>query len=334
MNSFLTSVNRRSILKAAALAPLITATSLTRSASASDPEWPTRAVKVVVPFSAGGVADVVARIVSKGLSERWNRPVVVENVVGAGGNIGLGNLVRGEADGYMLALAPGGNLTINPHYYKSLPFDVSRDFAPITLLADAPNVLVVSPKLGVRTMKELIELARSRPEGLTYASPGDGSTQHLAGALLSLRTKTKLLHVPYRGLVPALTDVLSGEVNMIFTATVTVAGHIHEGKLVALAIAGPKRTESLPNVPSMLEAGVSDFDANSWYGFIAKAGTPEWLVQRLNKDINDVLKVESDRLVAMGLVPSGKGPKQFADLIENESKRWKTVITEAGIRQQ
>lgn len=277
---------------------------------------------------------MVARVISKGLSERWNRPVVVENVAGAGGNIGLGNLVRGETDGYMLALAPGGNLTINPHYYKSLPFDVSRDFAPITLVADAPNVLVVTPKLGVRTVKELLELSRNRPDGLTYASPGDGSTQHLAGALLSLRTKTKFLHVPYRGLVPALTDVLSGEVDMIFTATATVAAHIQEGKLVALAIAGPKRVDSLPNVPSMVEAGVPDFDANSWYGFVAKTGTPDWLLERLNKDINDVLKVENDRLVTLGLVPSGKGLKQFADLIESDSKRWKTVMSEAGIGQQ
>lgn len=300
----------------------------------AEPSWPQKPVRVVVPFSAGGVADVLARIVGQRLSEKWGQPVIMENVTGAGGNIGMAEAIKREPDGYTIVLAPGGNLTINPHYYKKLPFDVDKDFVPVTILADAQNVLVVASKLGVTTLKELIEVGQKRPQGLTYASPGEGSTQHLAGALLQLKTQVKALHVPYRGVAPALNDVMSGEVDMMFVAVSSAAPLVRSGKLVPLAIAGPQRAAILPDVRSMPEVGYPDFSANSWYSFVVRTGTPDAIVQKLNKDINDVLKQDRDRIVALGLLPSGKGLGDFAAIMHDESLRWKSVITSAGIVQQ
>lgn len=327
-------LHRRRLLQAAAAPVLAGFGANLLAQGAGDSRWPAKPVRFVVPFSAGGVADVIARVVGKGLSDRWGQPVTVENLTGAGGNIGMADVLRHPADGYNMVLAPGGNLTINPHYLKEMPFDVVRDFDPVTVLADSPNVLVVSPKLGVKTVRELIAAARKLPNGLTYASPGDGSTQHLAGALFGIKADCKVLHVPYRGFAPALTDVMSGQVDMIFVATATVAPHVREGKLVALAIAGPKRTPSMPDVPSMQEAGVSDFDANSWYGVVVRKGTPEAVRVALNRDINEVLKAEAERMKGLGLVPSGKGLQQFADIINEESSRWKAVMAKANIGQK
>jgi tripartite-type tricarboxylate transporter receptor subunit TctC len=304
------------------------------SAWAADPTWPSRSVRIIVPFSAGGIADVLARTVGQRLGEKWSQQVIIENVTGAGGNIGMAEAIKGNPDGYTVVLAPGGNLTINPHYYKKLPFDVDKDFIPVTILADAPNVLVVSQKLGVATFKDLVELGRKRAQGLTYASPGEGSTQHLAGAMLGLKTNVKTLHVPYRGLTPGLNDVVSGEVDMMFLAVSTAAPFIESGKLVPLAIAGPQRVALLPNVPSMPEVGQPDFKANSWYAFVVRTGTPDAIVQKLNKDINEVLKQDHDHIVALGVVPSGKGLGDFAVAMREESLRWKNVISSAGISQQ
>jgi tripartite-type tricarboxylate transporter receptor subunit TctC len=300
----------------------------------AEPSWPQRPVRVVVPFSAGGVADVLARVVGQRLSEKWGQPVSMENVTGAGGNIGMAEVVKGKPDGQTIVLAPGGNLTINPHYYKKLPFDVDRDFIPVTILADAQNVLVAAPKLGVTTLKGLIELGHKRPEGLSYASPGEGSTQHLAGALLQLKAQVKALHIAYRGFAPALNDVMSGEVDMMFLSVSSAAPYIKSGKLVALAIAGPERAAILPDVPSMPEVGYPDFNANSWYSFVVRSGTPDEIVKKMNKDINDVLKQERDRIIGLGLLPSGKGLRDFSALMKDESLRWKGVITSAGIVQQ
>lgn len=303
-------------------------------AFAADSSWPDKPVRVIIPFSAGGVADVLARIVGGRLSEKWRQPVVLENLTGAGGNIGMAEAVKGKPDGYTIVLAPGGNLTINPHYYKKLPFDVDRDFIPVTILAEAQNVLVVPAKLGVSSLKELIELGRKRPQGLTYASPGEGSTQHLAGALLEARSKVKALHVPYRGFAPALNDVISGEVDMMFLAVSSAAPHIEAKKLVGLAIAGPERATILPDVPSMPQAGFPGFNANSWYSFVVRSGTPGAIVKQLHKDISDAVVQERGKILELGLLPSGKGLEEFASMMRDESQRWKELMTSAGISQQ
>jgi tripartite-type tricarboxylate transporter receptor subunit TctC len=302
-------------------------------AHAADP-WPQHAVRIVVPFATGGPADALARFVGQGLSQRWGQPVVVENKPGAGGNIGMAEGANAKPDGYTLVLAPGGNLTINPHYYSKLPFDVFKDFAPVTILAEAPNVLVASPKLGVKTLKELIAYGKQKPEGVTFASPGDGSTQHIAGEMLGLEGGFKTLHIPYKGLSPAITDVISGQVDVLVVAVATALPFIQSKQLVPLGIAGMSRSNVLPDVPTMHEAGLPNFDATSWYALVTRAGTPPDLVAKINEDINEVLKQQREKIVGLGLVPSGKGTKEFASLMQAESERWKTAITRAGIKGQ
>lgn len=307
---------------------------LSLNSAFADSPWPQRSVQVTIPFSAGGVADVVARMVGERLSEKWRQPVIMENITGAGGNIGMTEALKRDADGHTIVLAPGGNLTINPHYYKALKFDVDKDFIPVTILADAPNVLVAAPKLGVSTLQELIAVGKKRPDGLTYASPGVGSTQHLAGALLEQKAGVKALHIPYRGLTPALNDLITGQVDIMFLAVSTAAPHIEAKKLIPLAIAGPERAAMLPNVPSMPEVGYPDFNANSWYAFVVRSGTPDAVVSKINKDANDVLVQERTRITELGLLPSGKGLADFATLMRAESMRWKQLIESAGIAQQ
>jgi tripartite-type tricarboxylate transporter receptor subunit TctC len=297
--------------------------------------YPAKPVRIIVPFAAGGVADLLPRIVGQKLSEKWGQPVVVENKVGASGNIGMAEGARAAADGYTLVLAPTGNLTVNPFLFN-LPFDTAKDFTPITVLATSPNVLVVHPSVPARNFRELVAYAKTNPGKLNFASPGEGSGAHLAGELLNIEADIKTQHVPYKGIAPAVNDLLGGQVQMMFAGISTVLQHIKTGKLVAIAIATPQRSAQLPDVPTVAESGLAGFDVTSWYGLVARSGTPPEIVQKIHRDTVEALGSEDVRakLAALGLEPMGNSPAAFERMIASESRKWSGIVRKANIQPQ
>jgi len=297
--------------------------------------WPSRPVRIIVPFPAGGVADLLPRLVGQKLSEKWGQPVIVENKAGAAGNIGMGEGARAAPDGYTLVLAPTGNLTVNPYLFK-LPFDTAKDFAPITVLATSPNVLVVHPSVPAKTFAELIAYAKANPGKLNFASPGAGSGAHLAGELLNLDAGIQAQHVPYKGLAPAVTDLLGGQVQMMFAGISTVIQHVKNGKLVALAIASPSRSPQLPDVPTVAESGIPGFDVTSWYGLVARAGTPPAVIEKIQRDAAEALRDPGvrEKLAGLGLEPMGNTPAEFGAMIAAESLKWGDIVRKAHIQAQ
>jgi tripartite-type tricarboxylate transporter receptor subunit TctC len=261
---------------------------------------------------------------------------VVENKVGASGNIGMAEGARAAADGYTLVLAPTGNLTVNPTLFPKLPFDTHRDLAPVTLLAQSPNVLVVHPSVPAKTLSELIAYAKANPGKLNFASPGDGSGAHLAGELLNIDAGIKAVHVPYKGIAPAVNDLLGGNVQMMFAGISTILQHVKSGKLVAIAIASPKRNPQLPDVPTVAESGLPGFDVTSWYGIVTRAGTPPEIIRKLQRDMAEALQAEDvkARLASLGLEPVGNTPEQFDALIKAESRKWNDIMRKANIQPQ
>ena len=314
------------LLAAIALVPLM--------ALAQD--YPTKPVRIIVPFAAGGVADLLPRMVGEKLSQKWGQPVVVENKVGAAGNIGMAEGARAAPDGYTLTLAPTGNLTVNPSLFPNLPFDTARDFTPVTMLAQVANVLVVHPSVPAKNFRELVAYARANPDKLNFASPGDGSGAHLAGELMKLEAGVDMVHVPYKGLAPAVNDLLGGQVQVMFAGISTVIQHVKSGKLTALAIASPKRSPQLPDVPTVAESGIAGFEVISWYGIVARAGTPPAVVQKIQRDMAEALAMEDVRgkLAAQGLEPVGNTPEQFGSAIQGESRKWGDIVRRAGIKAQ
>ena len=298
--------------------------------------YPSKPVRVIVPFAAGGVADLLPRIVGEKLAQKWGQPVVVENKVGAAGNIGMAEGARAAPDGYTLLLAPTGNLTVNPTLFPNLPFDTQRDLAPVTLLAQSPNVLVVHPSVPAKSFKELVAYAKANPDKLNFASPGEGSGAHLAGELLNLEAGIKTTHVPYKGLAPAVNDLLGGNVQMMFAGISSVLQHVKGGKLVALAIASPKRNPQLPDVPTVAESGLPGFDVTSWYGIVVRSGTPQPIVRKIQRDMAEAIHGEDvkAKLAGLGLEPVGDTPEEFAAIIAAETKKWGEIVRKAGIKVQ
>ena len=303
------------------------------SLAASQDNYPARPVTIVVPYPAGGVADLLPRLVGEKLTQKWGKAVIVENKAGASGNIGMAYVAQQPADGYTFALAPAGNLTVNPTLFKNLPFDTARDFTPVTLLANVPNVLVVNPAVPAKTFGELVAYAKANPGKLNFASPGDGSGAHLAGELLKLDAGLDLVHVPYKGLAPAVNDLLGGQVQMMFAGVSTVIQQVKSGKLRALAVAGPHRLDALPGVPTVAESGYPGFDVTSWYGIVAKAGTPPEVIRKAQADMAEALHQPdvAKKLEDLGLEPVGDTPQQFGALIQSESRKWGEIVTKAKI---
>ncbi len=298
--------------------------------------YPNKPVRIIVPFSAGGVADALPRIVGERLAQKWGQPVIVENKVGASGNIGMAEGARAAPDGYTLVLAPAGNLTVNPTLFPKLPFDTYADLTPVTLLAQSPNVLVVHPSVPAKSLRDLIAYAKSNPDKLNFASPGDGSGAHLAGELLKIDAGVKATHVPYKGIAPAVNDLLGGNVQMMFAGISTVLQHVKAGKLVALAIASPQRSPQLPEVPTVAESGLPGFDVTSWYGIVTRAGTPPAIVRKLQRDMAEALGNEEvkAKLAGLGLEPVGNTPEAFDALIKTESRKWTDIVRKANIQPQ
>jgi tripartite-type tricarboxylate transporter receptor subunit TctC len=296
--------------------------------------YPSRPIRFVVPWPAGGVADTVARVVADKLSERLGQRLIVENRPGAAGNIGMAAVAAAPADGYTLVLTPTGNLTVNQSLFKNLQFDTARDFLPLTVLATVPNVLVVSAELPVKTVIELVAYAKANPGKLTFASPGAGSGAHLAGELLKADAGIDMLHVPYTGIAPAMNDVVGGRVSLMFLGISSALPQIHAATLRPLAIAALQRSPQLPDVPLVADAGFPGFDVTSWYGVAVHSGTPPEIVDRLYRETAEVLKRADvkERFAGMGVEPGGLAPAAFGELVRSESKKWGDIIVRANIK--
>jgi len=297
-------------------------------------DYPNRPVKLVVPYPAGGPADVLGRLVIQKLWEAFGVPVIADNRAGANGNIGTDFVVKAQPDGYTMLINTGAT-TINAHVYRSLPFDLLRDLGPVTMVA-APSglVMVAHPSLGVGSVNELIALAKQKPGQISFASSGSGSALQLAGEVFSARAGVKLLHVPYKGAGPAFNDLLSGQVQLMFPATVSVMPYINSGRLRVLAQTGASREASLPNVPTLAEEGLGDIDITGWFGIWVPARTPESIVRRLYAEIARALKAPDvrERFAALGVSPSGMSPEEFAEFVREEYERVGKYVKETGMQ--
>jgi tripartite-type tricarboxylate transporter receptor subunit TctC len=296
-------------------------------------DYPVRPVHMIVPFPAGGPTDLVARLLSAKLPAILGQPLVVENRPGAGGNIGTDSVAKSAPDGYTLVSVGPGALIINPLLGK-VPYDTMRDFAPVTIMAVAPNALVAHPSFPAKTVAELIALARAKPGAINYASGGTGSTPHLAGALFAVMAKVQLTHVPYKGTGPATADLVGGQVQIAFLGIPTVLPHIRSGKLRALAVTGKRRSPELPGVPTVEEAGVPGYELSPWYGLLAPAGTPRAVITRLADEVTKIVRAPEmrEQLSAQGAEPTGGAPEEFARTLRSDAATWKKVVKEAGIR--
>ncbi|WP_046111226.1 Bug family tripartite tricarboxylate transporter substrate binding protein [Aquincola tertiaricarbonis] len=288
---------------------------------------------IVAPFPPGGPVDTLARLLAEALGKRYGQAAVVDNVAGAAGNLGIDRVKRARPDGHTLLVVPAGNLTINPTLMPNFPFNIERDFVPVTMLAKAPNVLVASPALKIKTARELVALAKAKPATLFYASPGVGSGLHLAGELFKQQAEVDITHVPYKGTGPALNDVLGGVVPLMFSNLPATLPFIKEGKLVALGITEAARSPVAPDIPTLAEQGIPGVVVTSWYGLLAPAGTPAAVVEQLAKDAHALLAEPAmrDKLAAQGLSDATMTPADFAAHIRKETAVWAPIIKSRGI---
>ncbi|WP_151633322.1 tripartite tricarboxylate transporter substrate binding protein [Noviherbaspirillum aerium] len=306
---------------------------LAGSALAAPGNYPDRPVRMVVGYSAGGATDVIARLVAQRLSTQMGQQFIVENKAGANGNIAAELVARATPDGTTLYVAAINN-TINASLYNNLPFNFERDFAPISLIATVPNILVVHPSVPVKTVKEFIDLAKKKPGEINFASSGSGSSIHMSGELFKMMTGVEMQHIPYKGSAPAVTDLLGGRVQAMFDNAPSALPNIQNGKLRALAITGPKRSETLPDLPTMVEAGLPGYEVTSWFALVAPANTPPEIISRLNEEVNKALKVPELRasLAKLGADPSGTTPEQLRKFVSSETARWAKVVKTSGAK--
>ena len=310
----------------------IIAISLTGLSSAA--AWPDQPIKMIVPFAAGGTTDVVARIVAERLGARLGRPVIIENVAGAGGNSGAALAAKAPADGYTILMATPGQAVMNQFMYKRMPYDTATAFVPLAYIASVPSVLVVSPTLDVSSTADFLAKMKSRPGGANFGSAGMGSTGHLGGTLLSMQTGLNAQHVPYRGSAPMLQDLLAGNIQFTIDTVPGVMSFITSGTIKALAVTGKSRSPALPDVPNNTEAGIPDVEMASWLVLLAPAGTPQPIVERINSETNAAVKEPElrDRILKLGAVPEGGSPDDVAVFLRGETAKWKRVIETAGIK--
>jgi tripartite-type tricarboxylate transporter receptor subunit TctC len=302
--------------------------------AATAQEYPAKPIRLIVPFAPGGLADTSARAVADKLGARLGQTVVVENRAGASGNIGMQVVAQSAPDGYTLVLGFDGTVVINPHIFSKPGFDPLRDFAPVTKLGDATLLLVAHPSVPARNLRELIELEKSKPGSLSYGTSGTGGTPHIAGELINQRYGTKFVHVPYKGGGQAVLDVVGGQIPLVFTAVASAQQYVKSGKLVGIGVASAKRSSSLPDVPTFAESGLTDLIIDSWVGILAPAKTPRAIVDRLQREIAEVLKDPEvrSRYLTLGIEPVGNTPAQFEAQIRSDLARWEKVIKSAGIK--
>ncbi len=296
--------------------------------------YPAKPIRFIVPFAPGGGVDLIARTIGQKLGETWGQSVVVDNRSGGGGNIGTDMVAKAPPDGYTLLMGYVGNLAINPFLFRKLPYDPLKDFAPITIAATAPNVLVAYPSLPANSVKELLVLAKSKPGALNYASAGNGTVGHLVAELFKTETGTQITHIPYKGNGPALTDVLAGQVQLMFAAPGAVIQHVRSGKLKALAVASPKREPGMSEVATFAEAGYPTIEASGWYGVLTAAGTPRQIIDKLNQEIVRTMQLPDvkERLAMHGYAAVTSTPQQFRELIRSDLVKWEKVVKASGAR--
>jgi tripartite-type tricarboxylate transporter receptor subunit TctC len=295
--------------------------------------WPSRPIRFILPFPPGGGTDILGRLVAERLTASLGQPVVAENRGGAGGNVGAEAAAKSAPDGYTIVLvAP--SLAISPSLYSKLAYDPVKDFAPVSLVATVPNVMITNPSVPAKTLAEFIRLAKSKPGELNFGSGGSGTSNHLAGELFNIVAGVKLVHIPYKGVNLAMNDVISGRVQLVFIGIPAAVPHIKAGRLRALALVAPQRSSVLPDVPTVAEAGLPKFEVTTWYGILAPAGTPGPIIERLNGELGKIMHSSElkPRLEALATDPVTSTPGEFADLIRREIAKWGEVVREAGIK--
>lgn len=309
---------------------LISVAAVAIAVPVSGQEFPSRPVKIVVPQTPGGASDALARIVGQKLSEKWQQPVVVENRPGAGGNLGMEFVAQAPADGYTLLMSYVGSHAINAALYKKLPFDPERDFAPVATLATLPFVLVARPDAPFKTVRELADLGKRQP--LTFGSAGNGSVNHLLGVMFNAAAGSKLEHIPYRGAAPAMQDLMSGQISLVFTSLPSVASAIRSGSLRGIAVTSAQRSQAFAQIPTIAESGYKDFDVSPWFGLFAPAKTPPAIVRRMNQDILEILKNREviEKFQGQGADPFITQPAEFAAILKSDLAKWSEVVKASG----
>ena len=312
---------------------IVAAALIATTALAQTPPYPSKSIKIVVPFPVGGIADTFSRAIGGKLAETWGQPVVIENRAGAGGNIGADLVAKSPPDGYTLVMGNIGTHAVNQSLFKTMPFDAMKDFVPIAHVLDAEGLLVVHPSVSAKTVPELIALARSQPGRMTYASAGPGTTSHLAGELFKSVAKVDIVHVPYKGNSPAITDLVGGQTQMIFATMPTVLPMVKAGRLRAVAVIGPQRSPALPDIPTVAES-LPGFEVSNWIGLFAPAGTPPEIVARLNAEVQKVMRSPEieKRLETEGAKFISTTPQSFAAFQRAEADKWARAIREANIK--
>ena len=322
MNPFVRSILFAALSGAAALA------------AATDQPYPAKPIRLVVPFPAGGGTDIISRVVGNKLAETQKWVIVVDNRPGAGGNIGVDLTAKAPADGYTIVMGQTSNLAVNPTLYAKMPYDALKDFAPVVSVADAPLVLVVAAGSPFKTLADVVAAAKAKPGMVTLATPGIGTVAHLTGELFQKAAGIKLQHVPYKGSSQAITDLLGGSIQLLMASVPTANGQIKGGNMRALAVTSEQRAADLPSVPTINESGYKGFDARTWFGLLAPAGTPPAVVAKLNAEVNKVLKMAEvrEKIRTEGGDVLGGTPEQFASMIKSEHVRWGKVVKESGAK--
>jgi tripartite-type tricarboxylate transporter receptor subunit TctC len=322
---------KRSFLSFLGLTLLLTAS---HSISQTTSTWPNKPIRIIVPFATGGNVDVTARVVGAGMSKVLNQSVIVENRVGAGGKIGAEAAMKSAPDGYTLMMGSNSSLSVAPNLYKDWPYDPQTGIAPVTYLAAVPFVLVVRAGLGPKNIAELIALAKQKPGGLSMASAGNGTSNHLVGEYFQSVTGTQFLHVPYKGAGPALQDVVAGRVDLLFDQVSSSTAFIEQGRVTPLAVSSNERWKSLPQTPTFIESGLSKFSIINFTGLVAPPGTPEDIISALQRAASAALEDDAVKksFAGMGVQAVGDGPKQFNQLIREDLQRWASVIRDKGIK--
>jgi tripartite-type tricarboxylate transporter receptor subunit TctC len=297
-------------------------------------DYPQKTIRLIVPYPPGGTADMLARTLGQEMAERLGQQIIIDNRPGAGGNIGADLAAKAAPDGYTILMGTVATHAINPNLYSQMPYDAAKDFAPIVLVATLPNLLVVNPSLPARNVKELIALAKAKPGELAFASAGNGTSQHLSGELFKKMTGVDMIHIPYKGSAPAVTDLVGGQVHLMFDNIPSSLPQVRAGKLRALAVTGPRRSPVLPDLPTLSEAGLPGFSITSWFALFAPAGTPAKILIRLNKEAGKAIasKELRQQWMAQGIESAGGSAEQLAAFRRIEAPRWEKIIADSGAR--
>jgi tripartite-type tricarboxylate transporter receptor subunit TctC len=311
----------------------VLALALAFATSAFAQSYPSRPIKIVVPYPPGGFNDTLGRTLAAKFSEAWGQPAVVENKPGANTLIGSDYVAKSPADGYTLLIV-AFPFAVTPSLIRNMPYDTAKDFAPVVLAAQSPNLLVVNPSLPVKSVGDLIALAKAKPNSLSYASTGNGSSNHISMELFNSLAGVKIVHIPYKGSAPAVTDLLGGQVQLMFDNVPNVLPHVKAGKLAALAQTGAKRSPLIADIPTVAEAGVPGYEVTVWFGLVAPAGTPREIVQKLNAETLRILAMPDvrERFLAQGVEPVGSTPEQFGEHIRTQMAKWAKVVADAGVK--